>query len=439
MPGVGSAFDSVESKFKYFVERLNSADDAISGLENQADSKPLEDVTSKLYQVVTPMDDMHRELAQLIDTLKPYVQLAEALDQSKIDLVAAEALLEERDQTLTVGQDQLAVDQTAVRRAKEDVDQDALTALMASNDDKDASLRELTAKLADMRAQLRATEDSVASKAKVAAKRTSESSALRAKLAKAEEANAKIQDDLSRTTKAFEKRIARADTKIEDTAMQLEQSEMNHRRAQELLAAESRKQRVLQYALQKELSSKGPHRGTTEEAWGSRRIGSAPPHTTRLSPDRHISDVAATMQRNQNLLNDVRTRKVENFRLRQDNATLLLHAKDANKGQYLLRAQVSTSVQDRTELGRRLQESQEQVEFLKEQLQKTAETVIRRHQLERAKEDQRRWARIEGLGTNDLAHKRLGKDRGPARTRNVPVASWGSYTNGRPNTGGRMG
>ena len=57
----------------------------------------------------------------------------------------------------------------------------------------------------------------------------------------------------------------------------------------------------------------------------------------------------------------------------------------------------------------------------------------------RAKEDQRRWARIEGLGTNDLAHKRLGKDRGPARTRNVPVGSWGSYSNGRPNKGGRMG
>jgi len=438
MPGVAPAFAGLEAKFKYFVERLNAADDAISGLEAVPDSKPLEDVTSKLYQVVTPMDDMHRELAQLIDTLKPYVQLAEALDQSKIALVAAEAALEERDHALTAAQEQLATDQTAVRRAKEDVDQDALTVLLASNDDSDASLRELTTQLAEMRAQLRAAEDSVASKAKVAAKRNSESSSLRAQLAKAEEANAELQDDLNRTTKAFEKRIARADTKIEDAAMQLEQSQMNHRRAQELLAAESRKQRVLQYALQKELSSKGPHR-SVDEAWGSRRVGSAPPHATRLSPDRYSADVAETMQRNQNLLNDVRTRKVENFRLRQDNATLLLHAKDANKGQYLLRAQVSTSVQDRSELMRRLQESQEQVEFLKEQLQKTAETVIRRHQLERAKEDQRRWARIEGLGTNDLAHKRLGKDRGPARTRNVPVGSWGSYSNGRPNKGGRMG
>jgi len=147
MPGVAPAFAGLEAKFKYFVERLNAADDAISGLEAVPDSKPLEDVTSKLYQVVTPMDDMHRELAQLIDTLKPYVQLAEALDQSKIALVAAEAALEERDHALTAAQEQLATDQTAVRRAKEDVDQDALTVLLASNDDSDASLRELTTQL----------------------------------------------------------------------------------------------------------------------------------------------------------------------------------------------------------------------------------------------------------------------------------------------------
>ena len=161
---------------------------------------------------------------------------------------------------------------------------------------------------------------------------------------------------------------------------QLEQSRDEQMQSEDLLAAESRKQRVLQQALQKELSTRGGGAANENGTWVA-RAASAP---ARRSPGltSHL-DVVATIQRNQSLINELTERRVENGRLRKDNAQLLLHAKDVGADSKLLRAQVSTSVQDRTDLVRKLNMSKDEANRWKQQLQSTAETMVRRHQFER--------------------------------------------------------
>jgi hypothetical protein len=168
---------------------------------------------------------------------------------------------------------------------------------------------------------------------------------------------------------------------MQDLMRQLELARDEQMQSEDLLAAESRKQRVLQQALQKELGGRGGGGGAAETGTWVARAASAP---ARRSPGltSHL-DIVATIQRNQSLINELTDRRVENGRLRKDNAQLLLHAKDVGADAKLLRAQVSTNVQDRTDLVRRLHVSKDEANQWKQQLQNTAETMVKRHQFER--------------------------------------------------------
>jgi len=137
-------------------------------------------------------------------------------------------------------------------------------------------------------------------------------------------------------------------------------------------------------------------------------------------------DIVATINRNQSLINELTERRVENGRLRKDNAHLLLHAKDVGADSKLLRAQVTTSVHDRTELLRKLNATKEEANVWKQQLQNTAETMIRRHQYERASAEEARWERLEELDINESPGRRTYRAKSAKGARNIPVEGWSS-------------
>lgn len=212
-----------------------------------------------------------------------------------------------------------------------------------------------------------------------------------------------------------------------ELARQLEQSRDDQMRSEDLLAAETRKQRVLQQALQKELSSRGGSGGG--DTWASSptraRAVSAPIRRGAGNGLTGHLDIVATIQRNQSLINELTERRVENGRLRKDNAQLLLHAKDVGSDSKLLRAQVTTSVHDRTELIKKLNATREEANVWKHQLQSTAETMIRRHQYERASAEEARWDRLEELDINESPSRRSYRSKSARGVRSIPVEHWG--------------
>ena len=232
---------------------------------------------------------------------------------------------------------------------------------------------------------------------------------------------------------SYKKKWVTAEAKMGELARQLEQSRDDQMRSEDLLAAETRKQRVLQQALQKELSSRGGGGagGGVAGGWTSSRTRavSAPIRGTGGGVGGmtgHL-DIVATINRNQSLINELTERRVENGRLRKDNAQLLLHAKDVGADSKLLRAQVTTSVHDRAELLRKLNATKEEAGVWKQQLQNTAETMIRRHQYERASAEEARWERLEELDINNESPSRRSYRSKSARgVRNIPVEGWAS-------------
>lgn len=183
---------------------------------------------------------------------------------------------------------------------------------------------------------------------------------------------------------------------------------------------------MLQQALSKELASRGGGEDGTLSTLDRRKFRSASAPATR-SPPGHL-DVVGTIQRNQSLLNELQSRRVENQRLRQDNAQLLLSAKDALTDADLLKAQVVTSVHDRAELLHRLDVSKNEAKQWQRQLQSTAEAMVRRHQVEKAAEEARRWDLLRSSETGSVRRPR---NRAPAKYRNTQVARWADYSGGR--------
>eukprot|EP00039_Didymoeca_costata_P004530 m.73932 g.73932 ORF g.73932 m.73932 type:complete len:345 (+) comp12440_c0_seq3:27-1061(+) len=196
---------------------------------------------------------------------------------------------------------------------------------------------------------------------------------------------------------------------------ELDRSEKANEQLQELLANESRKQFELQ----------------EQRPQQQKRSYSAPnPRPDTQVPGGHL-DVVTTIQRNQALLNELGDKNFENLRLRRENADLVRKTKETLKGVDVLQAQVTTSVANRAELIQRLRTTKQEADVWKQQLQATAAAMIKRHQLERALNEERQWEKISQL--NSSRHSSISNmNRSQLKTRNIQVEGWGSMVNGRP-------
>lgn len=159
----------------------------------------------------------------------------------------------------------------------------------------------------------------------------------------------------------------------------LQTSRQREAKAQEMLEAEHRKQRVLQLALQKELSARGS-RSDADSDGSSDRM----PAIARTSQSgRESVDVGRTLQRNQSLINELTHRRFENERLRSDNASLILHVKDTKTDTHQLKNAVVASQVDRAELITRLRRAEADAKRWQDQLSKVSLHTVRRHREER--------------------------------------------------------
>lgn len=266
-------------------------------------------------------------------------------------------------------------------------------------------------------------------------KRGNELAACRAKIIDLETDNQDLRRQVKELKRYKETTDARRDQVVFHLRQDLERAQNANAKLQQTLSAESRKQQALQTALEQEYMSRGspgPSGGSTR-----RSVSASGYSSTRGSKGGHL-DVISTINRNQSLINELSEKRVENVRLRRDNTDLVSKTKEAIKGVGVLRAQVSTSVADRAELLRRLETSKQEADLWKQQLQKTAETLIRRHQLERAHDEERRWQRIEDINSGN-SRSNLSSPGGLSKTRNIQVQNWGSFVGGRANTMGRYG
>jgi len=195
----------------------------------------------------------------------------------------------------------------------------------------------------------------------------------------------------------------------------LEAARIRERDTQDLLESEHRKQLTLQETLQETLSAQASpsHKSPSKQR----------PMT---APQLEHLDVLKTMRRNQSLINDITSQRYENDRLRSDNASLLLHAKDANTSQATLHNAVSTSYADRAELRRRLHKADSEKKMWEAQLTKTAARTIRRHQVLREAEEQYQWQQIEltQVRSGSAKHKFTKHTGMPPTTRNIQVQKW---------------
>lgn len=195
----------------------------------------------------------------------------------------------------------------------------------------------------------------------------------------------------------------------------LDAARVRERDTQDLLESEHRKQLTLQETLQETLSAQAsPSRNSPSK------------QRPMTAPQLEHLDVLKTMRRNQSLINDITSQRYENDRLRSDNASLLLHAKDANTSQATLHNAVSTSYADRAELRRRLHKADSEKKMWEAQLTKTAARTIRRHQVLREAEEQYQWQQIElaQVRSGSAKHKFTKHTGMPPTTRNIQVQKW---------------
>eukprot|EP00041_Stephanoeca_diplocostata_P023110 m.562022 g.562022 ORF g.562022 m.562022 type:complete len:195 (-) comp22219_c0_seq4:224-808(-) len=187
--------------------------------------------------------------------------------------------------------------------------------------------------------------------------------------------------------------------------------------------------------LQRELSDRDRTNGKADNksasnaelpALDAHRRAISAPGTTMLRPGTGNVDVIKTLQRNQALINEVTDRRFENDKLRQDNAALLLHAKDASLDSLSLRNHVATSLADREELIRRLRKADSDAKRWKDQLNSIARKASRQRFEEKVDKEEYGWSQIEFL--SQPARRRSGDSfKSPSRTRNIQVEKWANF------------
>lgn len=416
------------------AEQFRSLLEAVAGMVSAAlelseddgvETPMLHELHDMLMKLPGPVQDMQGDVGNAIDALVPLIEVARGVEEHGLALAERESIVETSERNLDMAESEVAEQKTAFDRTMEDHKHELLVARAAGGQE---GVEALESELIELRLKARAAEDASASKSRLVAKRTGDLQACKDQIERLKAANASLREEMRHTVKAYEKRVAGADMQLAELNRTLAHTQDEKLRSQDLLASETRKQRVLQYALQKELSSRGGGASpvsTPTRAWD--RAQSAPSHgRSRPEGERNV-DVAGMIRRNQELLSELGNRRTENFRLRQDNSHLLLHAKDANQGSHLLRAQVTTSVANRAELLRNLECQKEETQKWKKQLQRTAERMVQRHQLERAAEEEARWDRIELLGERSRnSPRKLSDGYKPRHHRNIAVEKWGA-------------
>lgn len=269
----------------------------------------------------------------------------------------------------------------------------AAKAALASAKRENLSLRDHETKLNDQVAQLQANIHELAAELKAQQSQKSKSDQVRPDVAILQNTIKRLQRDL-------------------------EAARIQERDMQELLESEQKKQLQLQQSLQETLVAQAATSPT----------GGSPGRNGRpfTAPIRDSLDVLKTMRRNQTLINEVTSQRFENDRLRSDNASLLLHVKDATRASSDLHNQVATSYAHRMELQRRLFKTQSEKKLWEAQLNKTAARTIRRHQLIKEADEEYQWTQIEVMQNRSNSGKTsFGKNTGvPRGTRNIQVDKW---------------
>lgn len=184
--------------------------------------------------------------------MKPYTDQAARIESERTALTEREADLADGEAALQAARAAMDIDRRELRRARADhADYLVVARAVEEGAEGDAALHELNGIAVDLKQQLRATEDTVATQNRELESHVAKQEEAHAKIAKLGEVNNAMRDELRKVSRDAERRVLKAEAKMNELARQLEQSRDEQMRTEDLLAAESRKQRVLQQALQK--------------------------------------------------------------------------------------------------------------------------------------------------------------------------------------------
>eukprot|EP00041_Stephanoeca_diplocostata_P023109 m.561995 g.561995 ORF g.561995 m.561995 type:complete len:489 (-) comp22219_c0_seq1:409-1875(-) len=386
---VDHCHEQVEQAFNQAIRSTATLEDglaiAISQVhEGSQELRHLIALQDKVVEVQDPVSRLLSELEILRDALQPIRKIALTVSQQQKVQEDRERVLESANEVLENSRSKLQEDLEAFERLRRDHEQETLELKLSTDPDSEAEqLRDI---LRDVRAQLRDAQDAAASRDRLMDKRGIQLADARIELEQLQAENAKLQDELRNSNRKQKRAVEQAKETVARLQHELQASQHREVKAQQLLAAETKKQRVLQMTLQRELSDRDRTNGKADNksasnaelpALDAHRRAISAPGTTMLRPGTGNVDVIKTLQRNQALINEVTDRRFENDKLRQDNAALLLHAKDASLDSLSLRNHVATSLADREELIRRLRKADSDAKRWKDQLNSIARKASR--------------------------------------------------------------
>jgi len=289
--------------------------------------------------------------------------------------------------------------------------------------------------LREVRGQLRDTEEIANAKARLLDKRGVELASVREQLQILQQENASLEGDVRQITRQAAKKTDQAKEMLSRLQQDLQASRQREVKAQEMLAEESRKQRVLQLALQRELAGRGSPHSAAASVPPSPDRDMMPPirrssgmstmsRTSGAMGPRESVDIEKTLRRNQTLINELTERRFENERLRSDNASLVLHVKDTKGDTHQLKNSLVASQVDRAELITRLRKAEADAKRWQDQLNKVTLHSLQRHREERQARIEREWEQIDKVKF-DTPRPRMSSGR-LSQTRNTQVLKWGS-------------
>jgi len=371
------------------------------------DAPILKNLQSRLHFMSPTIESLEQNMLKFRAAADPFRGLADMA----IEIDARFTELEEKERAFAKAHEKfedkkakLTDDHNALVRAQSDFEQEV------SENHTDASAQQLRQSLKQTRNELRDAQASLDTKTRMLEQRGFELNAATAAISQLQDNEAHMQEEIRRIESQHRRQSSHARDSLIKLKREMEILQQREDKAHDLLASEHRKHMTLQSALQQELSSKN---NTTQLPNIDERPSSAP----------HLN-VLKTMQRNQQLINDITKSRFENDRLREDNQSLVLHAKDANSHSSLLRNQVASSGQDRHDLVRRLHRVENESKMWQTQLTKQAARTVNRHKVHREAAADDQWARIELL-ENSERDRYVHHSGVPSGTRNIQVHKWG--------------
>lgn len=396
MESLTKACEALDNDIYTIQERStqNSSDPAIKILRTH-----LQDLLPHMQELESNMIAYQ----EAVEPLQGLSGLADEINERIHTVDERERALEHRNEDLQELQSRVKEEEQVLKKAQEDFDKEVLE--MQGT----ADMAELRQILRETRAELRDTKAALATKTRLLEQRSLELSTTQSTLAQLQDLEAQLQEELRHLDSQNRRMHASTRESVAKLKRELELSQQREEKAQDLLASEHRKHQTLQLTLQKELAS--------------RKQTQLPPVDERPNSAPHL-DVLKTMQRNQNLINDITKSRFENARLREDNHSLLLHAKDANAQGTELRNQVAASLADRMELTRRLHRAENESKLWQSQLTKQAARTVQRHKFNREAAADYQWSRIELLQSSSDRDRYVHHTGIPQGTRNIQVHKW---------------